>query len=203
MSDICKIGVLGGSFDPVHAGHLNIARTAAQKLQLDKVLLIPVGISPYKDKCCCASADNRLEMLSIAVRNEALLSVSSLEVDSPQVSYTVRTIEKLCEIYPQAQLYFIIGADAFCKIFSWYMADVLIRSVRFAVFNRGNVDITVCAEQVASCGGEVFPLHCPHTPVSSSEIRSWFCDIEANLPLIRKFVHNDVISYILENHIYP
>lgn len=202
LSSFYRLGILGGSFDPVHEGHIHIATTAAKKLQLDKVLLVPVGISPYKDKNCVASASHRMKMLSIAIQDDSMLSASSVELDSPGVSYTLKTILKLRKIYPCAQMYFISGADAFCKIFSWYKADTLIRLVNFAVLDRCNMDFSTCAERVTSCGGKVFSLHCPQITVSSSMIRSWFSDFPAHSSLISKFVHNNVISYILENHIY-
>lgn len=202
MSDFYKIGILGGSFDPVHTGHIHIAKSAASQLSLDKVLLIPVSVSPYSDKTCVASADARMKMLSLALKNEKKLYPSSIEIDSPGISYTIKTILRLKKIYPKAQLYFIIGADAFNKIFSWYKADLLISITNFAVSMRDNINVSACKERVISNGGKVFLLKSNYLPVSSSKIRLWFSDFSVHSSSINKFVHNDVISYILENHIY-
>jgi len=111
-----KIGVYGGSFDPLHVGHLAIARAALESAKLDRVLFVPVRRSPLKDRGPVASAEDRLAMLEAAVRDEPRFAVSHAELDREGPSYTVDTLEALTK---EGELFLILGSDALAELPRW------------------------------------------------------------------------------------
>ena len=113
-----RLGVLGGTFDPIHNGHLAMAKAATAAKQLDRVLLIPSGVPPHK-LAVLAAAHHRLEMVRLAVADNPHLVASDLEVRRQGTSYTVDTLEFLHELHPDALLYFIIGADSIPELPAW------------------------------------------------------------------------------------
>ncbi len=123
-----KIGVYGGSFNPIHLGHLQAAREVARALQLDKVLLIPTNEAPHKD----AESDSptprqRYEMVSLAVRGDPVLTASDVELRREGKSYTVDTLTELKALYPNDALYLIMGTDMFLSLHRWYRPEEICR----------------------------------------------------------------------------
>ena len=110
MSELCgkKIGILGGSFDPIHNGHLAIAKAAYEDYQLDEVWFIPAGHSPNKEESKMTAPDVRAEMVALAIRPYPFFKLSMIEILSEETSYTYLTLTKLCEQYPDAVFYFIM-----------------------------------------------------------------------------------------------
>lgn len=95
-----KIGILGGSFDPIHQGHLNIAESAREEFSLDEVWFIPAGHSPNKEESSMSAAEVRAEMTALALLDYPYFKMSSMEIESAETSYTYRTLTKLCACYP-------------------------------------------------------------------------------------------------------
>jgi nicotinate-nucleotide adenylyltransferase len=126
-----KIGILGGTFNPVHNGHLHIARGFGQRLGLDRVLLIPVWSPPHKDAEDLLPGEQRLEMCRLAAQGDPLLGVSDLEVKRRGKSYTSDTLRELRRLCPEDRLYFILGADMFLTLEQWRHFD---RMAHLAVF---------------------------------------------------------------------
>ncbi len=115
-----KIGILGGTFDPIHSGHLAIALAAKEQFHLDKVLFIPAFIPPHKiSKRDMTPAPYRFRMVELAIRGNPDFEVSDIELNRPEVSYTVETLRDLKSKYPKAELYFIIGADSLAEMAEW------------------------------------------------------------------------------------
>ncbi len=130
-----RIGVLGGTFNPVHYGHLRAAEEVREILGLEKVLFVPSGNPPLKHTDL-ADAGQRFEMVMRAVAGNRFFEVSEIECTRPEKSYTVNTIEKLHQIYAGADLYFILGIDAFIDLPNWYMPERLVSIVNFALLSR-------------------------------------------------------------------
>lgn len=131
-----KLAIFGGTFDPIHEGHLALARAAAARCQLDRVLFVPAAHPPHKAGVTHAPYADRVAMAELACRGDARFEVSRLEQDTAR-SYSIDTIEKVrATLAPGDQLYFLIGADAFAEIQTWYRWHDVVNSVRFLVVSR-------------------------------------------------------------------
>jgi nicotinate-nucleotide adenylyltransferase len=127
--------VLGGTFDPVHRGHLAMARAARGAHGLEKVLLIPSAEPPHKPAAEAPAAD-RLAMARLAAEDEEGLEASSIEIDRSGVSYTVETLEALRNLYPGAELFFIVGEDSLADFFGWRNVKRILELARLVTVNR-------------------------------------------------------------------
>ena len=131
-----QLGVFGGTFNPVHHGHLILAREAMERLKLDRLLLIPNYRSPLREGEVLAPAADRLAMLRLAVGDEPGLSVSELEVRRAGPSYTVETLEALKSMYPEAELTFLCGADSLNTLDRWVRIERILELARICVLSR-------------------------------------------------------------------
>ncbi len=132
-----KIGLFGGTFDPVHRCHLAVATQVRDQLQLDLVLLIPSGDPPHKPPGSLAPAFHRLAMVRLAIAGEPSLEVSELEIQRPAKSYSIETVRTLKAQYgPASELFFLIGLDAFLDLHTWKDAPSLLRLCHFVVVSR-------------------------------------------------------------------
>ena len=131
-----KLAIFGGTFDPIHEGHLALARAAAARCDLDRVLFVPAAHPPHKAGVTHAPYADRVAMVELACRGDARFEVSRLEQDTAR-SYSIDTIDKVrATLAPGDQLFFLIGADAFAEIHTWYRWRDVIESVRFLVVSR-------------------------------------------------------------------
>ncbi len=137
-----NIGIFGGSFDPVHNGHLILAREALETLGLDQILFIPAAQSPHKTGLAPAPAGARWEMLTAAIEGEDYFAASRIELDRPPPSYSVETIEKLRADLPDAQLFFLVGEDNLPQLPTWHRFADLQRLVEIVVLDRSGSDLT-------------------------------------------------------------
>ena len=132
-----KIGILGGTFDPIHYGHLYIAEEVRQAADLDKVLFIPSAQPPHKSDCIVTPPEHRLEMARLATFGNPFFEVLPIEIEMGGKSYSVRTVERLHEKYGgRADLYFITGVDAFAEIATWFDVERLLTLCHFVVTSR-------------------------------------------------------------------
>ena len=132
-----SIGVFGGSFDPVHVGHLAAAEEATRELGLERVILVPAGVPPHKPSGTCASAADRLAMLTLAIRGRPHLEVSEIEVLRTGPSYTVDTLRELgAELGNDARLHLLIGTDALRELHTWWSIGEMFRLAEPAVLER-------------------------------------------------------------------
>ena len=130
-----NLAIFGGTFDPIHFGHLRAALEAAEILNLDQVMFMP-NSQPAQSKEVQASTGQRLEMVSLAIDGNPKFLLSDLEAKRPGSSYAVETLQELKQEYPQHRLLFLLGADAFFQIHTWYQAGVLFKLADFAVMDR-------------------------------------------------------------------
>jgi nicotinate-nucleotide adenylyltransferase len=156
-----KIGILGGTFDPVHNGHLILARDAFEQLNLDSLIFIPAAISPHKLQEQSAAPEIRLEMLRAAIEGEPQFCLDALELERPAPSYTVDTIEALKAREPEAEFIFLIGEDNVAQLSSWHRFADLSKLVQFAVLDRSGLKTT-----------HPYPTIRRHLDISASDIRN-------------------------------
>lgn len=131
-----RTGILGGSFDPIHHGHLILARAAREELALDRVIFIPANVSPHKTGNRPATGADRLAMVELAIRGEEGFEASDIELKRPAPSYTVDTLRELQKAHPQDELVLLIGADNVAKFGTWREPDEIRRLARIAVLDR-------------------------------------------------------------------
>jgi nicotinate-nucleotide adenylyltransferase len=186
-----RIGILGGTFDPIHEGHLHIAREAIRVLKLDKVLFIPVNTSPFKQSEDSAPSHHRLAMTKLAVHDIPQAEVSELEITRGGFSYTIDTLRELKRLYPAGTVfYFLVGADTFSQMASWNEAEKFKDYCQVAVATRPNCTAPL-PKNVRLITSEMIPL-------SSTEIRA-----ELKKGLSPHGVPEAVLDYIRKNHLYP
>jgi nicotinate-nucleotide adenylyltransferase len=159
-----RIALFGGTFDPVHAGHLAIARRAVAEVALSEVAFLPCRQSPHKTESAGAGERDGLEMLEIATRDLSWATVSAWEYEQPIPSYSWKTAEAFRERYPEAELFWLLGADQWRVLASWNRADYLASLVRFIVHDRDG--------ELAGSDDSALFLSGDH-PASSSQIRDW------------------------------
>lgn len=200
-----RIGILGGTFDPIHLGHLIIAEQARDQYDLDRVLLIPSGHSYFKDKRSkkVLSADVRLEMTRIAVGRYAPFEVSDIEVNRPGNTYSYETLEELGELYPEADLYFIVGADTICSMGTWREPARIFKACTvLAAMREDQVDPQELSAQTKALerefGARIYPVSIPGIGISSTDIR----ERAALGKSIHYLVPDPLESYIIETGIY-
>jgi len=131
-----KIGIYGGTFDPIHHAHLILAREAREQLGLAEVIFVLAARSPDKIEQECASAETRWAMLTAAIEGEPGFAASRLELDRPPPSYTIETVEELRVMNPEAEFFFLLGEDNLAGLTRWRRFDDLSRLVQFVVLDR-------------------------------------------------------------------
>ena len=132
-----RIGIFGGSFDPVHIGHVQSARQTAKVLGLDRLLMIPAAAPPHKNGCF-VSGEHRLSMLRIACGDDPVLQPSDMELRRIGPSYTYETVEAVRTAYPEAEIFLLMGSDMFLSILSWKNPERILAQAKLAVFCRGD-----------------------------------------------------------------
>lgn len=133
-----RLGILGGSFDPVHHGHLILARAAREELGLDRVIFIPAALSPHKPGTTPADAADRMAMLRLAIDGEPGFEACDIELRRPPPSYMVDTLRQLTATNPGAEFVLLVGADNVAKFDTWNEPDEIRRLARIAVLDRAN-----------------------------------------------------------------
>jgi nicotinate-nucleotide adenylyltransferase len=131
-----RVGLFGGTFDPIHCGHIRAAEEVLKRFSLDKVLFIPSFIPPHKERTGIAPAGDRLRMVELACREEPRFAASSIEVDAGEKSYSIITLEKVRRIYPGAWTFFVLGVDAFLEIKTWRDHERVLEECLFIVMTR-------------------------------------------------------------------
>ena len=149
------VGVLGGTFNPIHHGHLILARAAKEALGLDRILLVPNVRSPLRREEALAPADLRLRMLEAAVSEEAGLEACGVEVRRKGTSYTVETLEELRRIHPEAHLHFFVGADSLETLDRWVRIDDILRLATLVVLPRPGANAELLLRELDARAPEV------------------------------------------------
>ena len=182
-----RIGLFGGAFNPFHNGHLSIARTAVKEAKLDKLIFIPTGNAPHK-KEGYTSREDRYNMLCGAIKNEENMFVSDYELKRNDVSYSADTTEYFKTLYPDDELFFIIGDDSYKNLSSWYQPERIMKVCTLLVFPRSGAEVTSPAVKI----------NMEKVEVSSSEIRE---KIKLGKDF-RNLLPKSVFDYIIECNLY-
>ena len=131
-----RIGLFGGTFNPVHSGHIKAAEIVQKRFRLDKILFIPSYIPPHKDTAEIASPSHRLKMVEIALRGFSHFIPCSVEIDAEEKSYSIITINTIKKLYPKSWIFFILGIDAFLEVDTWKDYEQLLEQCFFIVISR-------------------------------------------------------------------
>ncbi len=170
-----KIGILGGTFDPFHLGHLSVLEAAVEEAECDRIMLLPAKMSPFKLEQKIADEKHRIAMVSCVATEYENVEVSTLEIDGPKVSYTYETMKKIQEKRPEDDLHFIMGSDSLLTLESWYMGEELLRDFSFILAPRPGYDSTKTKEKKNAVkkkyGTEIRVLHNKLRDISSTEIK--------------------------------
>ncbi len=211
-----RTGVLGGTFDPIHLGHHDVAMAARAALSLDRVLFIPSRRPPHRTEAPGATATDRLTMVRLAVEDDAGFDASDLEFQSTGPSFTSHTLSRLADKIAPCRMFFITGADAFADIATWHDYPDLLDQSHFVVVSRpgypvaalGRVlpDLTWRMEQLSNAsprldhpeGTRIWLVDADTRDVSSSDIRT---RLTTGLP-IDGLVHSSVTAYITRHGLY-
>jgi nicotinate-nucleotide adenylyltransferase len=188
-----RIGLFGGSFNPVHLGHLLIAQAALQELGLAELFLIPAAQSPFKPEVRLAPAGERLRLLRLALAGQTRCSVDNQEIQRGGVSYSIDTVREFAARYPGAELWYIIGGDHAALLPKWREAGALARLVQFAVVPRPGQQAAALPEPFRGR-----PLRGWSLDISASEIRE---RIRTGLP-VSWLVPPAVEEAIYNNRLY-
>lgn len=195
-----KIGIFGGAFNPVHNGHLNIADAFYEDLKLDKLLLIPTANPPHKSGAGLLSGEDRINMLRLAIENKPY-EISTIEFERNDKSYTYNTLLELKKLYPEADLFLIIGADQIINFDKWYRYSDILDMVTLCASARENEEekqIIIKSAQRLGIQDSFYMSSRAVLRVSSSEIR----DKIKNGSDVSKLLPKKVFDYISEKGLY-
>ncbi len=201
-SYVKRTGILGGTFNPIHIGHLLLAQNALEFCELDRVLIMPSGCSYLKDPQTIADTGHRINMTALAIKDNARFELSTIETDRPGNSYTCETLEYLCEKEPDTEFYYIIGADTLFTIDTWKDPQGIFNRCRIVCARRGGYSDSQLMDRSAYLkdrfNADIILMDCVEMPVSSTDIRN----------LLKKghsckyYLDDKVIEYIRINGLY-
>jgi nicotinate-nucleotide adenylyltransferase len=198
-----RIGVFGGSFDPVHMGHLTIAQDAVEQLELDRLIFVPAAVPPHKQGRTLADGRYRFEMLQLATESNLSFEVSDMELQRGGVSYTFDTMTQVQFEHPGAELFFIVGIDSLTILHTWRNVEQLLEMCTVVPFARGGEDAARVAGQIqlpepwkTKLLDRLIRIH--EIEISASDIRMRLAEGLS----IRYLVPSEVEMYIAEHGLY-
>ena len=195
-----RIGVLGGTFDPVHNGHLYIANALSAALGLEHVVWVPAGRPPHKTGQIVSKDRDRLAMLDLALAGSATDEIDTIDIDRTGPSYTADTLEILAERFSPARLFFLMGEDSLRDLPSWHDPERLLRIAELGVAARPGVDADLesVARQIPAVRGRVHLVPTEEIAISSSDIRRRVRENQS----IQGLVPASVETYIRDHRLY-
>ena len=197
-----KIGIMGGTFDPIHYAHLATAEFIRDKYKLDKIVFIPSGNPPHKQTYKVGDKYDRYKMVLLSTQNNENFIVSDIEVERNEKTYTIDTLRKLKKIYPNTEIYFITGADAICDIETWKEVEENFKLATFIAATRPGISFLRTEEKIQSLikkySANILSVYVPSLDISSTYIRE---QIKEN-KTIRYLVPDLVEEYIIKNKLY-
>jgi len=190
-----RIGIFGGTFDPIHTGHLAIAQTAINEIPLQRVLFIPANIPPHKLKQPISPPQVRLEMVQLAVADHPQFEVSTVELEREGPSYMVDTLRLLQQRYPGAEFFLIIGADNLLGFQTWHEHEAILQLCRLAVYPRYESDLEQAPAELLR---RSIVFKAPRMEISSSYIRGLVRQGKS----VRYLVPDVVAEFIQQKRLY-
>jgi len=196
-----KVGIMGGTFDPIHFGHLIIANEVLNMYGLDEIIFIPAGNPPHKNQTKASSHD-RYFMATIATLSNAKFTVSDIEIQNREKSYTLNTIIELTNRYRDTEFYFITGADAIIDLPNWHEPEKLLKLCKFIAVSRPGTSKEILQKNIAEIkenfNGNIELLQVPMLQISSTDIRNRFKSGKSAKYLLPESVE----QYIIKNSLY-
>ncbi|MBE6783887.1 MAG: nicotinate (nicotinamide) nucleotide adenylyltransferase [Ruminococcaceae bacterium] len=189
-----KIGLFGGTFNPVHTGHLNLVKNFKEKLGLDKILVIPTAQPPHKEAKALASSEDRINMCRLAFGD--LAEISDIEMVRGGKSYTVETLEELKKKYPDDEFYFLVGSDMLLSFKRWYRWEDILSMCTLCATDRNNEES--CRESDPDFFEKIIFCDFEKTVVSSTQVRE---KLERKEDVLR-LIPEKVLNYIKEKGLY-
>jgi nicotinate-nucleotide adenylyltransferase len=198
-----RIGIMGGTFDPIHIGHLILGETAFEQFHLDKVLFMPAGNPPHKkNRDGRASDEERVEMVRRAIHGNDHFELSLIEMNEDGYTYTYRTLERMKQQNEKAEYYFIIGADSLYNFDTWKEPQRICRAARIVVATRDHTEDESLDYEMQRLAlkyqGDFLKLDSLNIDISSQMLRSWIREKRT----IKYYVPDGVVEFIREHQIY-
>lgn len=197
-----RIGIMGGTFNPIHNGHLLIAENAYDQFHLDKVLFVPAGIPPHKQQLEILDKELRCAMIEAAIGNVPYFKLDRREIDSMEISYTAATLTQLSIEQPDNTFYFIMGADSLAYLDKWRSPEIILSHATILAAVRDTMETEQLNAEIHRITqlipGDIKPIYTPTFNVSSKEIRQRIKDHRS----IRYLVPESVDRFITEKKLY-
>ncbi len=199
-----RIGIYGGSFDPIHLGHMHLAIQAKEQLDLNKVLFVPAKYQPFKLDKEVSSEKHRIDMLCAALEGIENMEISFIELSNNEISYTINTLMRIKESYneEECEIFFILGTDAFITIELWHKSEELLKNFSFAIGHRPGYkedELKTCIDRIREVyNTNIVLLNNKRLLISSTEIKQ---KVKAGIS-IENLVPKAVERYIYENELY-
>ncbi|RNC29927.1 MAG: putative nicotinate-nucleotide adenylyltransferase [Candidatus Dichloromethanomonas elyunquensis] len=202
MTGGLRLGIMGGTFDPIHYGHLVAAETARIELELDNVLFIPAGNPPHKIDRIITDANLRFEMVEMSIRSNNNFKVSRMEIERTGPTYTIDTLRILKKTFSDQELYFITGTDALKEMLTWREPEEIIKLSKIVGVSRPGYDsrnvLSKIFKKYPFTKERIYQLEVPALAISSTDIRSRVF----NQKSIRYLLPEEVRLFIKTNHLY-
>lgn len=203
MSEMKKrVGIMGGTFNPIHIGHLIIAEAAYEAYNLDEVLFVPSGVSYMKDQSEILDAKKRVHMTGLAIENNPHFALSTIEIDRDGNSYSYETLETLRKQNPNTEYYFLVGSDTLFALETWKHPEILLPSCTILVAVRDGVPMDKMEEHAKyleeKFGGSIKLLPTPNIEISATDIRNRI----AQNRNVKYFVPDAVLDFINKYDLY-
>lgn len=192
-----RIGLFGGTFNPIHCGHVKAAESVQNIFFFDRILFIPSYLPPHKESVDVASAAHRLKMVELALASFDRFFPSSVEIDARGTSYSILTLNKIKEMFPQTEVFFLLGIDAFLEIETWKDYEDVLEQCSFVVMSRPGFRLSE-AKDILTEKYKIYLLSINTLDISSSEVRE---RIRKNQS-IEGLVPENVENYIKERRLY-
>lgn len=205
---MAKVGIMGGTFNPIHLGHVSLAKASYEQFGLDKVLFIPSGDPPHKQNQRIAPSFHRAKMVELAIRDYPYFELSAIEIDREGYSYTSETLRELHKRNPGDEYYFILGADSMFQIEKWKKASEIFDQCVVLAANRDDIPKEEFLQKIEELKekfhGDIRPIHTAMMHISSTEIREALNDNELNADdeVNRGFLDKNVVKYIIKHELY-
>lgn len=197
-----KIGIMGGTFNPIHFGHLILAQNALEQLELDKILFMPTNNPPHKEKAELATDYDRAQMIRLAIQGNPCFELSQLEYEREGITYTADTLTILKKQCPDTEWYFIVGADSLFEMESWKDPQTIFNLCTILAAGRDQVPAKEIDEQIKllkeNYKARIIHFKMPVIEISSSEIRNKAAEKKS----VRYYVPDSVKDYIEQNGLY-
>ncbi len=197
-----KVGIMGGTFDPIHIGHLILGENAYLQFGLDKVVFMPSGNPPHKKDRDGGTDLQRMDMVKLAIASNTHFEISDIEMNEDGYTYTYRTLERLVKEHPDTEYYFIIGADSLFYFDSWKNPQRIADACTLVVATRNHTSDEKLDEKIEFVrklfNAKIEKLDTENIDCSSSQIRSWIKEGHT----VKYYVPDTVINYIHTYHVY-